>query len=103
VKKPGYTCGLNTKLRSKLLLALSILLTAVGLILNSGLVHLEKAVGLYALLPVGVTFFGLFLISKFLENETPVHEDDHRRAAAGERERVICRDPNAVKAAPPGS
>ena len=46
---------------------------------------------------------GLFLISRLLENETPVHEDDHRRAAAGERGRLICRDPDASKASPPGA
>jgi hypothetical protein len=73
----------NTKIRTKLLLALAIVLMGVGLILDSGLVHLKKAVGLYALLPVGATFFGLFLISKLLENENPVHEDDQSSHFAG--------------------
>jgi len=70
---------------TKALLISSILCLVAGLILNSGLVNVGEAVALYVVLPLGATFFGLFLIAKVLSKESAGYDQEH--GAAGKKDR----------------
>ncbi len=66
--------------RTRILLALAVLMLAAGLLFNSGLVNINNAVSLYVALPVGTVFLGLFLISRLLQNETELHGPEMHHA-----------------------
>src|SRR5258706_14993517 len=71
---------------TKTLLILSLVGLVSGFAFVSGMVNVGEAVGLYAALPMGAIFFGLFLISKLLEKEVAVYDTELNvllRAAKG--------------------
>jgi hypothetical protein len=59
---------------TKALLVLSLVGLVSGFAFVSGVVNVGEAVGLYAALPMGAIFFGLFLISKLLEKEVAIYD-----------------------------
>jgi len=61
---------------TKTLLVLSLVGLASGFAFVSGAVNVGEAVGLYAALPMGAIFFGLFLISKLLEKEVAKYDTE---------------------------
>jgi hypothetical protein len=69
-----------TKL-TKTLLVLALLCLVAGFLFSSGIVEVQNAVVLFAVLPTGATFLGLFLISLLFEKET-ARFDAERRACA---------------------
>jgi hypothetical protein len=64
---------------TKLLLGLSIAGVAMGVAFISGLVNVHNP-AFYVALPGGAICFGLFLISKMLEKETALYDQDQRAA-----------------------
>jgi hypothetical protein len=65
---------------TKALLVLSVIGFATGFVFVTGLVKIGDAVALYAALPMGAIFFGLFLISKMLEKEITRHDKEVQAA-----------------------
>ncbi len=61
---------------AKVLLVLAIVCLIAGGIINVGWVNPGNFEGLYALLPLGAVFLGLFLIVLVLGRERMVHEED---------------------------
>ena len=64
------------------LLVLSLSCLASGLVFVTGLINVGDAVGLYAALPAGAIFFGLFLISLSLQAESALFDKEQRTAYA---------------------
>ena len=58
-------------------LILAIVCIVAGLVLNIGLVDIKGVDALYAVLPFGAAFAGLFLISKLLEKESTGYDSEH--------------------------
>jgi archaellum biogenesis protein FlaJ (TadC family) len=65
---------------TKTLLVLAIVCLVVGLMLNSGLINVGGNDVLYLVLPLGATFFGLFLIAKVLSKESERYDEEHEAA-----------------------
>jgi len=63
---------------TKTLLALAVTGLVLGFIFVSGLVNVEYVNALYVTLPLGAVFFGLFLISKMLDKEVAIHDEEQR-------------------------
>lgn len=63
---------------TKMLLALTIVNFVPGVLLVSGIVGVGKFPGLYAIFPVGATLYGLFLISRMLEEEVAAYDAEQR-------------------------
>ena len=82
---------------TKILLGLSIVGLATGLIFVTGLVNVGNMVALYVALPVGAIFFGLFLISKLLEKDTALFDNEQRTLAAAAQ--LAIRPGDAARAA----
>jgi hypothetical protein len=71
---------------TKTLLAISLLCLVAGFPFASGLVNAQEVVALYAVLPAGAVFLGLFLICLLLEKEIAQYDADQRTpSAAAER------------------
>ena len=76
---------------TKILLTLAVAGLVSGLAFVTGLVKVEGAAWLYVALPAGAICFGLFLISKLLEKESALFDEEQRlllaaaRSAAGNR------------------
>ena len=66
---------------TKVLLVLSLSCLAAGLVFVTGLVNAEEAVGLYVTFPAGAIFFGLFLISRSLQAESALFDEEQRARA----------------------
>ncbi len=66
----------NMTKTAKVLLGLAIVCLAVGGVINLGWIDPGKLEGLYALLPLGAVFLGLFLIVLVLSRERTTHEED---------------------------
>ncbi|HKW28029.1 MAG TPA: hypothetical protein VJT54_01740 [Verrucomicrobiae bacterium] len=66
---------------TKMLLALTIINFVPGVLFVSGIVGVGKFPGLYATFPVGATLYGLFLISRMLEQEVAVYDAEQRTHA----------------------
>ena len=62
---------------TKNLLAICITSLAAGLAFVTGVINVEHAVALYVALPLGAVFFGLFLISRMLEKEVSLYDEEH--------------------------
>jgi TRAP-type C4-dicarboxylate transport system permease small subunit len=85
--------------RTKLLIAISLVLLVIGGVLNSDLVHWVDAAWIYVVFPLGAVFLGLALISRLLEKETPVFDRDHQAAlegGAGPPDRAVAEPPRPV-------
>ena len=67
---------------TKTLLILSLSLLATGLVFVTNLVNVQNAVAFYVALPAGAIFFGLFLISRCLQAETALFDQEQRLAFA---------------------
>ena len=67
---------------TKAFLILAIVCIVAGLVLNIGLVDIKGMDALYAVLPFGAAFAGLFLISKVLEKESTCYDTEHDAPAA---------------------
>ncbi len=63
---------------TKILLALTIINFVPGMLFVSGIVGVGKFPGLYATFPVGATLYGLFLISRMLEQEVAAYDAEQR-------------------------
>jgi hypothetical protein len=70
------------------LLVLSLSCLASGLVFVTGLINVGDAVGLYAALPAGAIFFGLFLISLSLQVESALFDEEQRTAIASAKATV---------------
>lgn len=66
---------------TKVLLVLSLSCLAAGLVFVTGLVNVGEIVALYATLPAGAVFFGLFLISLSLQAESALFDEEQRLTA----------------------
>ncbi|HYG34971.1 MAG TPA: hypothetical protein VEC99_09315 [Clostridia bacterium] len=64
----------------KALLVLAIVGLSVGMVLNSGLVHIPLD-ALYAVLPLGAVFAGLYMIGKLLEKESATFDQEQEATA----------------------
>jgi hypothetical protein len=73
------------------LLSISIACFILGLAFVTGLVNAQSMVALYVALPLGAVFFGLFLISRMLEKEVSLYDDEHQAHPA------VAKGPAAVK------
>jgi hypothetical protein len=62
---------------TKSLLTASIVFVLPGSLFTSGLVNVENLPALYVLLPTGVVFLGLALLSKVLEKEMAHYDQEH--------------------------
>ena len=67
---------------TKTLLFLAVAGTVTGLLFVSGLVDVKDASALYVALPLGAVFFGLFLISRMLEKEAALHDQEYAASTA---------------------
>ena len=67
---------------SKALLLVAVLLMIIGGAFNLGLFPAHDIDALYALLPTGASFFGLYLIGKVLGRETERYDHDQRKGHA---------------------
>ena len=67
---------------TKTLLALALGGTVAGLVFASGLIDVQEFSALYIALPLGAVFFGLFLISRMLEREAQLFDQEHAGSAA---------------------
>jgi len=63
---------------TKILLALTIINFVPGVLFVSGIIGVGRFPGLYATFPVGVTLYGLFLISRMLEKEIAAFDAEQR-------------------------
>ena len=63
---------------TKILLALTIVNFVPGVLFVSGIVHVGKFPGLYVTFPVGATLYGLFLISRMLDEEVAAYDAEQR-------------------------
>ena len=88
---------------TKILLALSLAGLGIGLILVTGLVSAQNAVGFYVMLPAGAICFGLFLISKMLEKETAQFDQEERERLASAERIARTRSPNPQRTGPNSS
>jgi Na+-driven multidrug efflux pump len=68
---------------TKGLLVVTIVCLVVGGALNTGLVNAHNIDGLYAILPLGAVFAGLFLIVRVLEKESASYDVEQQSHAAG--------------------
>jgi hypothetical protein len=68
---------------TKALLGVAVTTLILGFVLNA--VGSLPWDALYAILPLGAVFFGLFLIAKMLEKETQAYDLEQKRAAAVKR------------------
>lgn len=66
-----------TKLTKSLTL-LGVLGVGAGVVINSGLVDVGNLPAFYVALPFGAIFLGLALISKLLEKESAVYDQEQR-------------------------
>lgn len=79
--------------RTNVLLVLALGALAVGAVFNTNLIDVRHIVGLYVVLPVGAVLFGLYLISRLLQNETESPSVQYRQ----EREvRAPLQSPDAL-------
>lgn len=69
---------------TKSLLAASILCFASGLAFAAGVVHVNKYVELYVMLPLGAVFFGLYLVSNMLKKELAEYDREQHRIHGSE-------------------
>lgn len=79
---------------TKILLALSIGGLTLGLVFVTGLVNVETLPVLYVALPAGAILFGLFLISRMLEKETGLYDQEQRKAVTAADAANARRDEN---------
>ena len=89
-----------TKL-TKTLLVLSVIGILLGLAFVTGLVNVSNAVWLYVTLPAGAIFFGLFLISRILEEETSRYDQEQRTLADRANSVAPKKSSDAVPSVPP--
>lgn len=66
---------------TKILLALTVINFVPGGLFVSGIVGVGKFPGLYATFPVGAALYGLFLISRMLEQEVAAYDAEQRAHA----------------------
>jgi hypothetical protein len=66
---------------TKVLLGVAVTTLILGFVLNAGWVGSLPWDALYAILPLGAVFFGLFLIAKMLEKETQAYDLEHKHCA----------------------
>jgi hypothetical protein len=81
---------------TKTLLVLAIAGIVSGMAFVTGAINASSLVALYTALPAGAIFFGLFLLSKILEKETALYDNEQRLAIAtadGVRDKVDPRKP----------
>ncbi len=89
---------------TKSLLAVAVAGIVVGLAFVTGVVSFRGVVWVYTILPAGAIFFGFFLISKLLEQETALYDVEQEAllasipgaGAAG----TSCREPSCRCAEP---
>ena len=62
--------------KTKTLLIICIVSLGAGLAFVTGAISVRNAATLYVALPLGATFFGLFLVSRMLEKETVLYEQE---------------------------
>src|SRR5215471_18549177 len=67
---------------TKVLLVLAVAGLVSGLIFVTGLVNVSELALLYVTFPAGAILFGLFMISKILEKETALFDDEQRKIVA---------------------
>ena len=65
---------------TKNLLVLGLVALAAGVVFNTGLIPVGDRVTLLIALPVGAVLFGLFMISRLLENEAALFDEQQRAA-----------------------
>jgi len=89
---------------TKILLLLSLAGLVSGLLFVSGGLNSSGVVALHVLLPMGAIFFGLFLLSKVLEKETALYDEEqltHLKAATNDQKSAAASlKPAAVPPAP---
>lgn len=66
------------KMMTKVLLIVSVLSMVVGIAFFTGLLKVHNAWALYVTLPAGASIFGWFLITRMLEKESELFEQDRR-------------------------
>src|ERR1041385_1123298 len=81
---------------TKTLLVLSAIGLVSGMIFVTGMVKVGDSVAWYITLPMGAIFLGLFLISKLLEKEVALHDQEQALALASAK-KVDAGDPAIVK------
>ncbi len=83
---------------TKTLLIVAMAKLALGLAFVTGLINVQSVPALYVALPAGAVVFGLFLISKLLEQESALFDQEQRTVTAqvdrpAVAERVCCNPP----------
>jgi hypothetical protein len=70
---------------TKSLWIIGIVNTVAGLVFVTGLVDVSQASGLYVTFPLGVIFLGFAGLSKMMEKEVAVYDQEHRAQPAPKR------------------
>ena len=63
---------------AKKLLILSSACLVIGLAFVTGLINVQNTVALYAVLPLGAVFFGLFLMFRSFEKEVSLYDEEQQ-------------------------
>lgn len=72
------------KTLTKILLIVSVLSMAVGILFFTGVLKLRTGLdALYVTLPAGASIFGWFLITRVMEKESELFEEDRQAAGLG--------------------
>ncbi len=66
---------------TKALIGMAVTMLILGFVLNAGWVGSLRWDALYAILPLGTVFFGLFLIAKMLEKESQAYDLEQKQRA----------------------
>jgi hypothetical protein len=82
---------------TKSLLVISLLCLVVGFLFVGDLVNAHNSVVLYAVLPTGAVFLGLFLICLLLEKETAQYDADRRTLLAAAESAATSTDSGSKK------
>ena len=88
---------------TKILLALSLAGFGAGLVFVTDLIKAQESSWLYVALPTGAICFGLFLISKLLEKETALFDQEQRMLLASAERLSNAGCPSPRKDARPNS
>ena len=86
--------------RTKVLLVLGIAGLVAGLVVSTNLVPPPFAAVSYVLLPVGAIFFGLFLVSRILEQESVFFDQEQAAAVKSAEDRAATGGPASASTAP---
>ena len=84
---------------TKNLLVLALVALAAGVVFNTGLIRVGDRATLLIALPVGAVLFGLYMISRLLEKEAALYDEQQRAAvracpAHGAAVKPCCRQPS---------